>query len=213
MSGVAASERRPSDGAGGDARPGLGSRERLLIAAATLGGVAIMALVWLLAGGGGSDKSERASNTPVKQASAVIDRRLGVQAAYPVTWTAAHGKARTLRLTSPGNAVTVAIASPSAGRFPAQVRAATERSIVGAFSPATVVGHSPGRISGLPVRTTEIAGRDRAGHPVRILSIVTATRWRTYAVTVVSAAPPPAARLIEARGILRSVTFHRPASK
>ena len=207
MSGLAAEQ--DANGAARPGRPVLNRNQRLAIAAFTLAVVGVMTIVWVLAGGNEKPSEPRLRGIP---AAEFKNPRLGLTVLYPHGWTS-RAQRGVVRLTSPERSVTVAISSPTTGSFAPRVRREAVRALIGGYTPASIIRHAPGRLGRTPVVTTEIAGTDRAGNAVRILSTATATRWRTYAVQVLSSTRPSASRLLEAAAILRSITLTRPVAK
>jgi len=191
-------------------RPAPGRHDRLVVAGVILGIVLVTAVVWGLAARGDDEEAKPRAPRPAPASTPLTDRARGMRLGHPPQWAVRRGGAVT-RLASPDGAVSILVASPTSGNFTAVVRRDAERALLRAYRPSRLVRRLPGRLGSARVSTTEIAGTDRRRRPIRVLSVVTASRWRTYAFSVFSAVPPPAGRLIEASRVLRSVAFFRPA--
>src|SRR4051812_32628285 len=133
---------------------------------------------------------------------------LGLGFVHPATWKRTVNK-RTIGLRAPGGSVLLYFSSPVAGPQPSRVKAAAERQLRKQFAPATIVREGPGRLGNRAATTFELRGREKAV-VVRALVLVGDTRYRTYAVTVLTGATPSRRRLGEAREILASVRFSKP---
>jgi len=185
-------------------------RDRRLALGALAAGVVVAVLLAVLTAGGDEKEPARIAPRPQPATVELTDRFKGARLAHPAPWKVRPGRAVT-RLSSPDGAVSILVASPTSRNFTAVVRRDAERALLRAYRPSRLVRRLPGRLGSARVSTTEIAGTDGRRRPIRVLSIVTASRWRTYAFSVFSAVPPPAGRLIEASRVLRSVAFFRPA--
>jgi len=142
----------------------------------------------------------------------VTDRRLAVQLSYPLTWER-RSKDGVTRLKSPDGSMTIAIASPTGPGKARQVRSDTERALREAYGPARVVARDRGRLSRQPALATEFAATSRRGDPLRILSVVASSGYRTYTMALFSGPRPDPRRYAEAQMILRSLHFIRPGGK
>ena len=192
------------------ALPGRG-RVALALAAGAAGLALIATPAWH--GLGGRDGGGRSAVTPAPAAAPVFhaNRKRGYSLRVPATWRIEQ-RPRVTRIVSPDRSVVVAIASPTSGRLPARVARDAERALAAAKPAARVVRRSPGYLGRRRVRTTELARPAGAGRPpAHILSIAGASRWRTYAIQVVTAMPPNAARFVEADRLLASIRLTRPA--
>ncbi|HEV2769911.1 MAG TPA: hypothetical protein VGV40_06985 [Solirubrobacteraceae bacterium] len=140
----------------------------------------------------------------------VTDRKLAVQLSYPLTWER-RSKDGVTRLKSPDRSMTIAMASPVGPGNVRQVRSDTERALREAYGPARVVARGRGLVSRQPALATEFAATDRRGRPLRILSIVASSGFRTYSLALFSNPRPDLRRYTEAQMILRSLHFIRPS--
>ena len=197
-------------GASSTAHPGRG-RVALAFAAAAAGVALLATPAWH--GPDGSDEGKPASGSAPAPAPPVFhaNRKRGYSLRVPAAWRVEE-RPRVTRIVSPDRSVVVAIASPTSGRLPARVARDAERALAAAKPAARVVRRSPGYLGRRRVRTTELARPAGAGRPpAHILSIAGASRWRTYAIQVVTAMPPNATRFVEAGRLLASIRLTRPA--
>lgn len=139
----------------------------------------------------------------------LTDRKLAVQLSYPLTWQR-RSKDGVTRLKSPDRSMTIAMAAPTGPGNARQVRSDTERALREAYGPARVVARDRGLVSRRPALATEFAATDRRGDPLRILSIVASSGFRTYSLALFSGPRPDPRRYAEAQMILRSLHFIRP---
>ena len=193
----------------------LSGRGRAAVAlAAGAAGLALIATpVWR--GLAGPDARGRSAVTPAPARTAApifhANRKRGYSLRVPATWRIEE-RPRVTRIVSPDRSVVVAIASPTSGRLPARVARDAERALAAAKPAARVLRRSPGHLGRQRVHTTELARPAGAGRPpAQILSIAGASRWRTYAIQVVTATPPNAARFVEVDRLLASIRLTRPA--
>jgi hypothetical protein len=188
------------------------TRRRFGGAVLVLAGVAIIVAVLVGGSGGGDDgtaTTATAAKTPPIRAVSVP--QLGLRFAHPSSWQR-DVDGRTFHLRSPDGSVALTLASPVAGQDATAVRAALEDALRGRFSRAKVLREGPARLGDRKATSFEMTGREH-GHLVRALGLVDATPYRTYAVTLVTSASPPTARLAEAQAILASLRFSKPRAK
>ena len=178
------------------------TRRRLGGAVLLLAGI-VVAVVVLWPGGGGDRAATK--KLPVRFVSVPP---LGLGFVHPTSWQRSVRK-RIIALRAPGGSVLVFFSSPVAGAEPRRVKAEAERQLRKEFAPATIVHDGPGRLGNREAASFELKGRDKSG-PVRALVLVEDTRYRTYAVTVLTGAEPSRRRLGEARQIIASVRFSKP---
>lgn len=185
------------------------TRRRLGGAALVLAGLVIAGVIlWPAISGGGDDPPASAA-TPVRLVS-VPD--LGIAFAHPRSWTRTV-RGKVIRLRSPGGAAIMTFASPVAGRKPKDVKAALLRGLRERLKPSTVVREGPGQLGRRTATTFEITGLSPVGRE-RALALVEDTKYRTYAITLLTPARPSRKRLLEATQILASVHLTKPlASK
>lgn len=179
------------------------TRRRLGGAVLLLAGI-VVAVVVLWPGGGGDDRAAT-KKLPVRFVSVPP---LGLGFVHPTSWQRTVRK-RIIGLRAPGGSVLVFFSSPVAGAEPQRVKAAAERQLRKQFAPSTIVREGPGRLGNREAASFELKGRDKSG-PVRALVLVEDTRYRTYAVTVLTGAEPSRRRLAEVRQIIASVRFSKP---
>lgn len=179
------------------------ARRRLVGAALLAGGLAIAVLVL-------SPRSDgpAPARTPRPVAASVSVPGLGLAFAHPASWKRQiDGSA--FRLRSPEGSVILTIASPVAGRRPAQVKAALRSALLRRLAPAKVLREGPGPLGARRATTFELTGRS-GGERARALGLVESTPFRTYAITLVTSASPSARRLEEAQNVLGSVRLTKP---
>jgi hypothetical protein len=136
---------------------------------------------------------------------------LGLGFVHPTSWERVVRK-RIISLRAPGGSVVVFFSSPVAGAEPRRVKAEAERQLRKQFAPATVVRDGPKRLGNREATSFELKGRDSSG-PVRALVLVEDTRYRTYAVTLLTGATPSRRRVGEALQIIASVRFSKPVPR
>jgi hypothetical protein len=174
-----------------------------------LAGIAIIVAVLVSGSGGGDDGAgTTATAGKVPPVRAVAVPQLGMRFAHPSSWQR-DVDGRTFHLRSPDGTVALTISSPVAGRQPARVKAALEAGLRGRFSQARLLREGPARLGDRKATSFEMTGREH-GHLVRALGLVDGTPYRTYAVTLVTSASPPTARLAEAQAILASIRLSEP---
>ena len=177
-------------------------RRRIIGAGSIVAGMVVAAIV-LIGGGESTGKSE-----PARVTRTAAIPRVGMSVSYPRSWRR-HEDGRVVRLRSPEGGVLVTLASPVAGRFPAAVKRALMAELRRRLAPARVLRQGPSRLGPRRATSFELSGRS-GGRAVRALGIVDSTAFRTYAVTIITAAAPSARRLAETQGILHSLRFSRP---
>jgi hypothetical protein len=180
------------------------TRRRLGGAVLMLAGIAVAAVVLWPEGGS-------SSRTPPQPVRLVSVPQLGLALAHPSTWQqSADG--RVLHLRSADGTALLTFSSPLAGSHSQRVKAALERALLKRLKPAKIVRDGPGRLGNRRVTTFEIEGSASNGR-VRALALVDSTPYRTYAVTLLTAASPSERRLAEVQQILGTVRLTKPARR
>jgi hypothetical protein len=151
----------------------------------------------------GPPKSDgSASAQPLK--TPYVDNRLGIAVRIPAGWST-PSKGRIARFATDDRSMSLAVLSAKVAPLTVLQQAA-EADLTRRFKPARVVGRGKGRVGGRPARTSEILGTGKGG-PVRVLVAATSAGRRSYVFEVLSANPPRAARLLEAKAMLADVRF------
>lgn len=178
------------------------TRRRLGGAVLLAAGIAVAAVVlWP----GGDDGRGRPKAPSIRFVSVPP---LGMAFAHPTSWTRTVDK-RVIRLSSPGGSVLVFFSSPVARPARALVKAAAARQLRKEFAPAKIVRDGPGRLGDRTATSFELKGRDKSG-TVRAQVLVDSTRYRTYAVTLLTGGRPSRRRVLEAQQIVSTVRFSKP---
>lgn len=168
-----------------------------------LAGIVVAVVVVL---SGGNDKPAEKRTLPARIVSVPP---LGLGFAHPTSWRRSVSKA-VIRLRSPDGSVSVFFSSPVARPAVDQVRAGIKTALLKQFKPAKIVNEGREPLGLRSVPSFELLGRDK-GKVVRALEMVDSTPYRTYAVTVVTKEHPGARAFKEARAIMGTVRFSRPA--
>jgi hypothetical protein len=156
---------------------------------------------------GGGAKPEKARRLPARIVSVPP---LGIGFVHPTSWKRKVSKA-VIGVRSPEGSVVVFFSSPVARPAIEAVRSGAKKELLKQFAPAKIVSESDEPLGQRSVPAFELLGKDR-GKAVRALEMVDATKYRTYAVTVVTSARPSRARLKEAREIISTVRFGKPTA-
>lgn len=135
---------------------------------------------------------------------------LGMGFAHPTSWRRKVSKA-VIGLRSPEGSVVVFFSSPLGRPAIDEVRSGARKELLKQFKPAKIVNEGTDQLGVRKVASFELLGKDK-GKTVRALELVDATKYRTYAVTVVTSANPSRARLKEARAIISTVRFTKPTA-
>ncbi len=168
-----------------------------------LGGVLVAAVV--LGPFGDPEPSGKPKIQPVRLVSVP---QLGIAFAHPRTWSRSVS-GRVIRLSGPDRTATLTIASPIAGRHTQQGKDDLEAALRRRLRPAKIVRDGPAKIGRRPATSFELTGTS-AGKPIRMLVLVGSSRYRTYAITLLTPRRPSAKRLAEAQQILATVRLPKP---
>jgi hypothetical protein len=172
---------------------------------------------WVLFDGEDSSPApERAATAtaPAKgQQRVPVDARLyprfGLALGVPKGWRTTIRRG-VLNAASGDGRISVAFSvAGGAGQGP-RVRRSDRNELTRLFA-AREVSRQRAKVGTAPTIVTELAGRSRNRRPIRILSMATSSRWRTYSVQVFTAPAPGARRLLELRALLTSVGYSQPA--
>ena len=169
-----------------------------------LGGIVVAAIV--LWPSGDREPSKRGIQ-PVRLVSVP---QLGIAFAHPRAWSRSIA-GRVIRLRSPDRAATLTVASPLAGRHTRQVKGDLRATLREALRPAKIVRDGPAKIGRRPATSFELTGT-AARKPIRMLVLVGSSRYRTYAITLLTPRRPSARRLVEAQQILATVRLTKPGA-
>lgn len=134
--------------------------------------------------------------------------QLGIVFAHPRTWTRSVA-GRAIRLRTPDRSAVLTFSSPVKGSHTRQVKRDLKAALRKRFGSARVVREGPAKLGRRRVTSFEIKGTS-AGDTVRILVLVGSTRYRTYAVALLTPGRPSAKRLAEAQQILATVRLTKP---
>jgi hypothetical protein len=180
----------------------LNTRRRLGGAVLLLAGVAVAVVVlWP----GGDPKPAKTRTIPARIVSVPP---LGIGFEHPTSWKRKVSKA-VIGVRSPEGSVVVFFSSPLARPAIEEVRRGARKELLKQFAPAKIVKETDAPLGLRSVPSFELLGKDH-GKAVRALEMVDATKYRTYAVTVVTSANPSRRRLKEARAIISTVRFGKP---
>lgn len=135
--------------------------------------------------------------------------QLGLSFAHPRSWSSSVA-GRVVRLRSPEGSAIMTFSSPVEGSEPRRVKQALRETLTDRLKPATVLADGPGKLGPRTVTTLELAGFS-ATKRVRAIAIVEDTRWRTYAITLLTPDHPSRRRLVEVKQILDSVRLSKPS--
>lgn len=178
-------------------------RRRIVGVAAVLAGIGLAVAVLLSRGDGSVARPPAAP-----QVRTAFVPQLGLVVAYPSSWTRTID-GRVIRLRSPEGSILLTVASPVPGRHPADVKRALLAGLRKRLAPATTLRSGPARLGPRHVVSVELSGHS-GGHPVRALALVEDTKYRSYAVTLLTSASPSARGLHEAQAILQAIRFVKP---
>ena len=179
------------------------TRRRLGGAVLLLAGITVAVIV--LWPGGGNEKTA-GKPLPVRIVSIPP---LGIGFAHPREWKRVVS-GETLRVTSPDGSLVLIFSSPFDRPGADFAKHEAKTTLLKRFKPAKIVSErrAPLGRAGL-VRSFELTG-EREHQLIRALVYVTATRWRTYVVTMLTGENPSKRRLSEANRILDTVSFSKP---
>lgn len=133
---------------------------------------------------------------------------LGLAFAHPSTWKRSLAGG-VIRLRSPEKGTLLTFTSPTGGSHTKRVKSEIERVLRARFSPAKIVREGRGKLGARPASTFELEGFGSQGR-VRALVVVASSRYRTYAVTLLTPIQPSARRLAQVQQILATVRLVAP---
>jgi len=168
-----------------------------------LGGLVVAAAV-LTARGNDSPPKPRIQPTRL-----VSVPQLGLAFAHPRAWKRTVS-GQVIRLRSPDRSSVMTFASPVSGRQPARVKRALRVALLDRLKPAKILRDGPAKLGRQEASTFELRGTGPKRRVTRALVFVAGTRFRTYAVTLLTPARPSAKRLAEAQQILATVSLSQP---
>ena len=151
-----------------------------------------------------------AKPTRIQPVRIVSVPELGFAFAHPTTWRRSI-VGGTIRLRSPERGTLLTFTSPTGGAHTQRVKSEIKRILRSRFSPAKIVREGPGKLGARDATTFELEGFGTEGR-VRALVIVASSRFRTYAVTLLTPTQPSAKRLAQVQQILRTVRLAQPRS-
>jgi len=154
-------------------------------------------------------EGDDASEPRIQPVRIVSIPQLGLTFAHPRAWRRTVA-GRVIRLRSPEGAAVLTFASPVAGRHTAQLKADLLQLLRKRYDGARIVRDGPAKLGGRPASSFEIAGVAAGGRETRALVLVASSRYRTYAVTLLTPGLPSAKRLAEAQQILATVRLVEP---
>ena len=186
----------------GDVRIAPKTRRRLGGAVLLMVGIVVAAVVlWP----GGEDPPAKPKKLPARIVSVPP---LGMGFVHPTSWKRKVTKA-VIGLRSPEGSIVVFFSSPTARPARDEVRAGARKQLLKEFAPAKIVNEGTEQLGARKVPSFELRGKEK-GKTVRVLELVDETKYRTYAVTIVTSANPSRRRLQEARAIISTVRFTKP---
>lgn len=183
------------------------TRRRLGGAALVLAGLAVAGVVLWPAlrsdddGAGAREPEVRLVSVP----------QLGYAFAHPRSWMRTV-RGAVIRLRSPDESTVVTFSSPVPGAQPRRVKEAVKRALTSELEPVRILRDGPGRLGDRTVESIELSGYASSAR-VRALALVEDTRYRTYAITLLTPRRPSARRLAEVAQILDSVQFSKPVER
>jgi hypothetical protein len=180
------------------------TRRRLGGAVLLLAGIVVAVVVlWP----GGDAKPAKRRTLPARIVSVPP---LGMGFAHPTSWRR-KVSGRVIGVRSPEGSVIVFFSSPAAQPAVSAVEAGARTELLKRYAPAKIVHEGREPLGRRNVPSFELLGHDK-GKVVRVLEMVDSTQYRTYAVTVLTAAHPLRNRLREARAIIATVRFSKPVA-
>jgi hypothetical protein len=168
-----------------------------------LGGLIVVAAVFTSRGGDDPPKPK------IQPTRLVSVPQLGLAFAHPRAWKRTVS-ARVIRLRSPDRSSVMTFASPLSGRQPARVKQALRVALLDRLKPAKILRDGPARLGRQEASSFELRGTGAKKRVTRVLVFVASTKFRTYAVTLLTPARPSAKRLAEAQQILATVSLSQP---
>ncbi len=171
-----------------------------------IGLLVVAIVVQPCSGGGDGDGAKSKSAAPVVRT--VKATPIGLTFTHPSSWTRKIS-GRVVRLRAPDGTAIMTFASPTAGRQREAVLRALDRGLRSQFPNTRLVRLGDGRLGGLPAISLELLG-GRSDARVRMLALIAASSYRTYAVTLITPARPSRRRLAEVQDILSTVSISKP---
>lgn len=134
--------------------------------------------------------------------------RYGLTFGLPKGWETSIRRG-VLNAASGDDVVSVAISAAGGPGDGQQVRRSDRRELTRLFR-ARELTRQRAKVGLAPTIVTELVGRTRRRHRIRILSMAASSRWRTYSIQVFTVLQPNARRLLELRTLLASVRYREP---
>ena len=152
------------------------------------------------------------STTTVAGQSVAADARvypkLGLTLDLPRGWKTSFRQS-VLTAVSRDETVSVALSVAGAAGNGQRVRR-TDRTELARLFKARELSRRRAKVGTATTLVTELVGRARNRRPIRILSMGTESRWRTYSIQTFSVLRPSASRIAELRTLLASVRYRKP---
>ena len=145
---------------------------------------------------------------PSVAADARVYPRLGITWDLPKGWKTAFRQS-VLTAVSRDRTVSVALSAAGGARDGQRVRRADRNQLARLFR-ARELGRERAKVGTETTIVTELIGRARNRRPIRILSMGTSSRWRTYSIQAFTVPRPTPPRIAELRRLLTSVRYRAP---
>lgn len=141
-------------------------------------------------------------------ADARVYPKLGITLDLPKGWKTSF---RQSVLTAVSRDETVSVALSAAGGADAGQRVRrSDRNELARLFKASEISRQRAKVGTATTIVTELVGRARNRQPIRILSMGTSSRWRTYSIQAFTVLRPTARRIAELRTLLASVRYRQP---
>ncbi|HEV2774680.1 MAG TPA: hypothetical protein VGV90_03740 [Solirubrobacteraceae bacterium] len=159
------------------------------------------------------DESAPASDTPTVAgqrvgADARMYPKLGITLDLPKGWKTSFRRS-VLTAVSRDETMSVALSAAGGADDGQRVRRSDRTQLARLFK-ANELSRHRAKVGTETTIVTELVGRARNRRPIRILSMGTSSRWRTYSIQAFTVLRPTARRIAELRTLLASVRYRQP---
>ena len=145
---------------------------------------------------------------PRVAADARVYPKLGITWDLPKGWKTSFRQS-VLTAVSRDQTVSVALSAAGGARDGQRVRRADRNQLARLFR-ARELSRQRAKVGTETTIVTELIGRARNRRPIRILSMGTSSRWRTYSIQAFTVPRPTPPRIAELRRLLTSVRYREP---
>jgi hypothetical protein len=163
---------------------------------------------WVVFHDDGSAPAPASSTAPAVASQARVYPKLGVSLALPKGWKTSFRQS-VLTAVSHDESVSVAL-SVAGGAADGQRVRRTDRAELARLFKARELSRQRAKVGTATTIVTELVGRAHNRRPIRILSMGTSSRWRTYSIQAFTVPVPSARRVAELRTLLASVRYRQP---